>query len=314
MPPWPTPRRLITDASWPWPGWLAGGALTSLAADPGIGKTLLAMTLARTLWMGGPWPDGQANPMPAQTRTLWVPGDHHYPQLLDLAGQYGLPDEAVVLNATRDAPTGGHDLDDTAVLEALGQAHRHLVARPGDHRHGPDDDRPQPGQARGRPRVLRPADDDRQPEQDGVPALDPPVEGGPGAGRRIVGASRVVWKLTHPDPEGQPDRRRLWVDKSYAVKPPPLGMIIAAEGCQFDAQPPEEPAKDQGGRPGHKLGMCRLWLKGLLDVKPMLVKDIRSEADAMEFSAKMLYRAGELLNVEEYTIDKRKWWKLPAAS
>src|SRR5262245_42359538 len=43
-------RRLITDANWPWPGWLAGGALTSLAADPGIGKTLLAMTLARHLW------------------------------------------------------------------------------------------------------------------------------------------------------------------------------------------------------------------------------------------------------------------------
>lgn len=51
-------RRLITDASWPWPGWMATGALTSLAADPGIGKTLLAMTLAWTIWDGRPWPDG----------------------------------------------------------------------------------------------------------------------------------------------------------------------------------------------------------------------------------------------------------------
>ncbi len=60
-------------------------------------------------------------------------------------------------------------------------------------------------------------------------------------GRRIVGASRVVWKLTHPDPEGQPDRRRLGVDKTYALKPPPLGMAIAESGCTFDFNPPADP-------------------------------------------------------------------------
>ena len=32
-------------------------------------------------------------------------------------------------------------------------------------------------------------------------------------GRRIVGTSRVVWKLTQPDPEGQLDRRKLWADR-----------------------------------------------------------------------------------------------------
>ena len=49
----------IVDASWPWRGWVAGGALTSLAADPGIGKTLLAMSLARA--SGRPTPGRTAS-------------------------------------------------------------------------------------------------------------------------------------------------------------------------------------------------------------------------------------------------------------
>src|SRR5262249_50223296 len=46
--------RLEPDRSWPWPGWLPRGALTALASDPGVGKTLLAMSIARALWHGRP--------------------------------------------------------------------------------------------------------------------------------------------------------------------------------------------------------------------------------------------------------------------
>ena len=45
-------------------------------------------------------------------------------------------------------------------------------------------------------------------------------------GRRIVEKARVVIKMTQPDPEGQHDRRRLWVDKTAIQKPPPLGVTM----------------------------------------------------------------------------------------
>ncbi len=109
-----TVRRIMADTPWPWPGWLAAAVLNSLAADPGIGKTILAMSLAVILWFRRPWPDGQPNPFPEGTKTLWVPGDHHYAQLLDLASKYGLPDDAVLLNSTEDSPTDGLNLDDPA--------------------------------------------------------------------------------------------------------------------------------------------------------------------------------------------------------
>jgi len=36
-------------------------------------------------------------------------------------------------------------------------------------------------------------------------------------GSRIVEKARVVAKMTQPDPEGQPNRRKLWVDKTAAL-------------------------------------------------------------------------------------------------
>ena len=110
---------MIADTSWPWPGWLAASVLNSLAADPGIGKTILAMNLAHILWFGLDWPDNQPNPFPAGTKTLWVPGDRHYTQLIDLAGKYGMPDEAILFNAPEGDPIGGLDLDEETERNAL---------------------------------------------------------------------------------------------------------------------------------------------------------------------------------------------------
>jgi hypothetical protein len=54
-------------------------------------------------------------------------------------------------------------------------------------------------------------------------------------------------KLFKPDP-GQPDRRRLEVIGDFK-EPPPFGVTIRDGGCDFDSTPPEEPARNTGGRP-----------------------------------------------------------------
>ena len=66
-------------------------------------------------------------------------------------------------------------------------------------------------------------------------------------GRRLEGLARGIMKLFKPDP-GQPDRRRLEVTGNFK-EPPPLGVTIRDEGCDFDFAPPVEPAKNAGGRP-----------------------------------------------------------------
>ena len=66
-------------------------------------------------------------------------------------------------------------------------------------------------------------------------------------GRRLEGLARGIMKMFKPDP-GQPDRRRLEVIGNFK-EPPPLGVTIRDGGCDFDSAPPEEPAKNVGGRP-----------------------------------------------------------------
>ena len=257
-------RRLMASTTWPWPGWLAGAVLNSLAADPGVGKSTLVAFLACILWFRRAWPDGQANPFPEQTKTLWIPGDQHFAQLLDLAEKYGLPDEAILFNASEDKPMAGLDLDDPADLDALkerirteapglvivdtvGMTTARNLCKPEDAREyfGP---------------LMTMANDT------GVAflLLTHLSRDAQALGRRIVGASRVVWKLTQPDPEGQPDRRRLWVDKSYALKPPPMGMTIADAGCTFDFNPPAAPEPARPGRPSDERDKAKRFIREAL--------------------------------------------------
>lgn len=53
------------------------------------------------------------------TRTLWIPADRQFPQLFELAKQYGVPEEAILLNADPGNPTLGLDLDDPEEVAAL---------------------------------------------------------------------------------------------------------------------------------------------------------------------------------------------------
>lgn len=302
-------RRMVADRPWPWPGWLAV-ALNSLAADPGTGKTVLAMSLAATLWHRRPWPDGQANELPTGTRTLWVPGDNHYAQLIELAERFGLPDDAVLLNSSENSPTDGLDLDDLdelaslgariraeapglVIIDTVGMVTSRNLCRPEDSRDffGP---------------LMRIANETTTP----MLLLTHLSRDSQALGRRIVGASRVVWKLTHPDPDGQPDRRKLAVDKSYALKPPALGMTIGESGCAFDFQPPTERDTARPGRAPVRLEECKRWLDERLAAGPLPVKDVRTDSEKAGFAPRLLYGARDALDAEEFLLEGRKWWRL----
>ena len=287
-------RRLVADTRWPWPGWLAAGVLNALAADPGTGKTIMATDLARRLWFGEPWPDNQANPFPEGTRTLWVPGDRHYAQLIDLAAKYGLPDEAMLFNATAEDPTAGLDLDDPAELQAL--AGRIRAEAPGlviVDTVGMTTDRNlcRPEDARA---YFGPLMDMAQ--QTGVAflLLTHLSRDAQALGRRIVGACRVVWKMTAPDPEGQPDRRRVWVDKTYTLKPPPMGMGIADSGCSFDFNPPSAPEAVKPGRPPEARDKAARFIRdALVQENDRIGNDLCAEWEKTGGNAKTFWRAAE---------------------
>jgi len=48
-----------------------------------------------------------------------------------------------------------------------------------------------------------------------------------------------------------------------------------------------------------------------LTPNPARVGAIRREAEQVPFAMPTLYRSKDTLGVEEYTLEGRKWWKLP---
>ncbi len=219
-----------------WPSWLVRGHFNLLSSDPKIGKTHLALYLAWLIWFRGAWPDGQPATFPEKTPTLWVCGDRHQDELRDRAAAFGLPPEAVRLNALPNEPYGGWDLDNPDNVELL----RELV------------ENERPGLAiidtvwrATRRRLSR--------ENEVNELMDPIIsiaqkcdvsilglmhlsKDAETLGRRLEGLARAILKLFKPDP-GQPDRRRLEVIGNFK-EPPPLGVTIRDGGCDFDSNPP----------------------------------------------------------------------------
>ena len=74
---------------------------------------------------------------------------------------------------------------------------------------------------------------------------------GQALGKRIKGITRTILQLDSPDPE-QPGRLKLWVPKSFAKKPPALGVTMTDAGNEYDFNPPTAPEPGKAGRPPEK--------------------------------------------------------------
>ena len=89
-------------------GFLAGSCVETLHAAlvriPRSARPTWPWTSPWLISAGKPWPDGQTPTFPARTPTLWICGDRHQDELRDLRTAFGLPPEAVRLNALPHEP------------------------------------------------------------------------------------------------------------------------------------------------------------------------------------------------------------------
>jgi hypothetical protein len=217
-----------------------------LVSNPKVGKTYFSMDLSRRLYHGLPWPGGQPPTLPAGTKTLWICGDRHHDELLELAPRFRLPVEALMFNARPDDPYGGTNLDDPATIELL--------------RENVEIERP----ALVIIDTLWRCTQRKLHVESEVNALMNPLitiakdldttllclmhlsKDGETIGRRLEGVCRGILKMTFPDPE-QPARRRIDITGNFQ-QPLPLGMTLLDGECDYDHEPPTEPAKGAPGR------------------------------------------------------------------
>ncbi len=255
-------HRVSTGTRWVWDGWIPAACVVGIASPEGTGKTRFALDLARRVWLGMPWPDGQAMTL-AQAPTLWVCSDGHHDEIAENLAALGLPDEAIVFPAPPGDPYANCNLDSDETWDWLENAIASV--------------RPaftfidtltfatsldlcdQKAVAR----LKGPLVDLVQAHQCNIVLNLHVSKEGQALGRRIKGVTRSLMHLEAPDSD-QPERLRLWVEKTYGKRPPPLGVTIAGTGNTYDDKPPRKAELSKGGRPPDKRGKAEQFIRDSL--------------------------------------------------
>jgi hypothetical protein len=228
-------RNVSKGVQWLWEGYIPAARISGIAAYEGVGKTRLAMDLARRVWHALDWPDGQPATLPPGTPTLWVCADGQQDDLLTAADALELPDEAVLFNTPHDEAYGGTELDAPEDRERLEEFIGEV--RPGlvfidtlTNATSFDLCKAQDTKA-----LMTPLRDIAQRTGVSIIPLMHLSKEGHALGRRIKGLTRTIIHLECPDPE-QSGRLRLWVPKTFAKKPPALGVTMGDGGNRVAAQ------------------------------------------------------------------------------
>lgn len=300
-------KPFLSAGEWIWPGWIREGSMTCVAAREGVGKTRFLMWLTRLLWLGEPWPDGSPNTNPRQSKTLWLPFDSNIDQLCETAERFGVPLDMIALGADRNDPVTPWDIDEPDAIDALDAQvkackPRLMIIDTITYATSRDINRANEAKEAFGP-LMRLARDNRL----SVVVVSHLSAQGEPLGRRIKGAARTVIKIDEPDPEHQPGRLSIHVDKSAWAKPKRLGASQDERGFTFDSNPP----RPLGGRPPVKRTECAEWLKERLSVGPYRVADLRKEAEAQGWTSKVLYAAKDAIGANEMELDNRKYWEAP---
>jgi hypothetical protein len=273
-------RKRLGNVPYTWKGWIQPGTITTLAAEAGTGKTLVALKLCEIVWKGLPWPDGAENAILAGTPAMWLPYDRNWNGLLRAAADIGLPDEAIILPTGDDQPMCVPDLDnpDTVLLlERLIQEYKpwSLIIDTMTYASGFNVAKAHEAKLAYGPLmgVL---------SATGCCCISSTHLSAEGQvlNRRPVELSRTVMKLKAADP-ADGSRLKFWVFKSDDEKPAPLGVTIGGDGLvAFDDVPPldgEGSGPKHGTKPGpqpKKSTKFAEWLFEYLEYGPSSLADI----------------------------------------
>jgi hypothetical protein len=241
-------RKVMAETRWTWEPWIPSSSLFGIAAFEGVGKTRFALDLAARVYFKRPWPDGQPATLPEGTRTLWLCSDGQHDELAETAKAFGLPDDAVAFCTTTDEIYGNTSVDEAETLallneflgsERFGLAFLDTLTNATARNLSSQQDVKIVGS---------PLRDLAKRHQTPIGPLLHLARDGGVLGRRIRGLTRTLIQLEASNP-GQPERLRVWVEKSWGKKPPPLGATMSESGNTYDHTPPEAPESSKTGRP-----------------------------------------------------------------
>ena len=144
---------------------------------------------------------------------------------------------------------------------------------------------------------------------------------GQALGRRIKGVTRTLLHLECPDQRTSPERLRLWVEKSFAKKPSPLGVTMTGTGNAYGNDLPVREEADESdfpgkskrgrGRPGKAVREAAEWLRTFLAEGPVYASRLLNEAASAGHQKSTVFDAMTLIGVIGEGPKGNRFYRLP---
>lgn len=294
--------RLGKTLQWIWPGWIQRGALVSIAAEPGVGKTRFVADLIRRVIMGDVWPDGSPATLPPGGKILWMPCDGQWGEIAEIPTAFGIPPENILLNAWNDDPTQGTILDTAAQFAELSAR----IERNGIDMVFVDSAMNATSHGTMKPEdaikffvpLMRIASE----RNCAIVLITHLSKEGQALGRRIVGQVRQLIRIIGPatNPDLAADERLIYVEKSNSKLPPQLISTMHDAGAYYRPLTQAAPAQS----PNHSLsGMLAFLTAGLFRREVDVIESLKRYG-CTEQAAKDLINNS---NIKQYTLHGIKY-------
>ena len=305
-------ENILGPIAWDWPGWLARGFGTLIAAEPGTGKSMLALRVAACFLLGWPWPDG--TPYTGERgRVLWCETEAGQAMNLQRAHDWGLPVDQILFPTGN--PLDNISLEDPRHLESIRRLSeledvRLIVVDSFSGSHGKDENDTDAGRViRGVAEIAR--DNDRPLlithhlnklyRSNRITLTN--VRGSTAIAQFV----RMIWAMDKPDPDKSEAIRMYTIKNNLGPLASEIGLTITANGMQTLQQAPQTPKGDSVAQQAAEL------LMELLGREPLLQRDVVQAFEEAGMSEAAADRAKKRLGVLSVKKSDSKWyWSLPA--
>jgi len=287
---------LIGSVEWAWRRWIPCGSITLLVAAPGVGKSALALELARRVTTGEPWPDGTGlEDGGAEAGTvLWCESEGNSAENLRRINDWGIDQGKIIMPLDGQTSVRLDDPEHLQTIREIGLLDEVSMLVFDSFSAGFSGEENTNAALAPMQRLSEIVTELRKPlilihhlRKKGAGDATAKITLDDIRGHSsIPQLPRSILALTRPDPE-QEDARRLEVIKhNLCTKPEPLGFTFGEGGrITFTDSVPSIP------RPQTKLQEATDFLRDRLRSGPLSEAAIRAEAEGRGIRIRTLHRA-----------------------